>query len=88
MKSFLHIALRACTPFFSLLALNHALAASLPEFDSCVRDLRRAASAKGMQAPTFDTAQAGIGTQPSVTYLKKVVRTEPAGGHKAAGGHA
>jgi molybdopterin-containing oxidoreductase family iron-sulfur binding subunit len=29
-----------------------------------------------------------IGTQPSVTYLKKVVRSEPAGSKHKAGGHA
>jgi len=29
-----------------------------------------------------------VGTQPSVTYLKKVVRVEPEGaGHKPGGGH-
>ena len=28
-----------------------------------------------------------LGTTPAVTYLKKVVRSEPAGGHEKAGGH-
>ena len=47
-----------------------------------------AESAKLARSPRGYHVLGEIGTQPSVTYLKKVVRTEPAGGHKAPGGHA
>ena len=48
-----------------------------------------AESTKLSLSPRGYHALAEIGTNPSVTYLKKVVRVEPAGaGHKARGGHA
>jgi molybdopterin-containing oxidoreductase family iron-sulfur binding subunit len=47
-----------------------------------------AESAKLSLSPRGYHVLGEVGTQPSVTYLKKVVRTEPAGGHKAPGGHA
>jgi molybdopterin-containing oxidoreductase family iron-sulfur binding subunit len=47
-----------------------------------------AESAKLSLSPRGYHVLAEVGTQPSVTYLKKVVRVEPAGGHKPRGGHA
>jgi lytic murein transglycosylase len=66
MKQVVHRALRACLlfPFFASIPAGAATAA---EFDSCVRELRREAATRGIEAATFDRAMTGI--EPDQTVL-------------------
>jgi lytic murein transglycosylase len=66
MKQVVHRALRACLlfPFFASIPAGAAKAA---EFDSCVRELRREAATRGIEAATFDRAMTGI--EPDQTVL-------------------
>ena len=66
MKRVPYKALRACllVPLFAPIS---ASAAAAPEFDSCVSQLRREATARGIEAATFDRAMTGI--EPDQTVL-------------------